>query len=1186
MAANRGEIAVRVFRAAHELGIDTVAVYPKEDAGSMHTKVARQAFQLASPKYTTPVSAYLAEDDLVDLAVREGVDAIHPGYGFLSENASFAKKVLSAGIRWIGPRPDALASLGDKVEARKLAVAAGLPIIPGTSQPIQSPEEARAFCEQHGYPVIFKASFGGGGRGMRIVRSPADLEHAFQSAFREAEAAFGRGDLFVERFLPHPRHVEVQILGDKHGSVTHLWDRDCSAQKRHQKVVEIAPAVHVHPSVREKILRDAVTLAKHVGYENAGTIEFLVDLDATTGEYKHYFMEVNPRLQVEHTVTEQVTGVDLVQAQIGVAEGRLLRDVLGGDPAAIKPRGVSIQLRVTTSSAGGKISHLALPEGAGIRVDGGSYNYVGADLSAASHFDPLLCKIIATGSTLDHATKRAIHACHVTHIEGEGVSTNLPFLESILTHRHFATGGIDTNLLDSHPEQFSSTEGQRARVAKLLRFVAHKSVNRDYKYPQKMIREPYRPSPEAVRQTIVPRQKTLLPASFVTGWRDVLLKEGPESFAKRVREYSQNGGMLLMDTTMRDAHQSLLATRVRTRDLVTIAKAHAAAFRPAAFALEMWGGATFDVALQFLRECPWERLERLREAIPDIPFSMLLRGSNAVGYTSYPDNVVREFCKEAHQRGLDVFRVFDSLNYLPSLQFGCDAAASSGGFVEAAISYTGIRGKYSLDYYAKVAKGCVEAGAHGLCVKDMAGLLTPSTIKSLLACLRSVVPAWMPIHIHTHDSAGCGVASMLAAAESGDADIVDVALDSMSGLTSQPAAGPIVKALGDSAAAAGQGLKKDTFLQLAPLMEVSTYWEQLRALYAPFDVTREQRATSADVYMNEIPGGQYSNLLFQASALGLAEKWPQVKRAYTQANQLLGDIIKVTPSSHVCGSLAQFMVQNNLTPEQVVERADELSFPQTVVEYFRGAIGIPEGGFPAELQRKVLKGNTQVIDGRPGASMPPMDLTQLGRDLELDSNVDMQHILSAALYPREYAAFRDFRDAFGTDTTHLPTDVFFGGLQVGQSINVELSRGKHVEVKLLAIGERNEHHVREVFLSVDGKPRSIMVTEEIADDAAGAKGQAKGGKAQKREKADKKDAFSVAAPMPGKVLKVMAREGTSVKKGEALCVLSAMKMETVVAAPRDGLVKRILVGESDIVEGGDLVVQLEDVKAVEGQSVA
>ncbi|KAF0852605.1 mitochondrial pyruvate carboxylase [Andalucia godoyi] len=1157
MAANRGEIAVRVFKAAHELGIKTVAIFPREDSGSMHTRVADQAFEVSKFRTTsssaTPVAGYLGMDEIIEIAKSESVDAIHPGYGFLSENAEFARKVIDAGITWIGPRPDSIETMGDKVSARSLAVKAGLPVLPGTAEPVQSPEEAMAFCAKHGFPVILKAAFGGGGRGMRIVRSADELKDKFSSAHREAESAFGKGDLFVERFLPHPRHIEVQVVGDAYGNVAHLWDRDCSIQQRHQKVVEIAPAVHLPRSLRERVLGDAVKLAGYAKYENAGTVEFLID--PNTGE--HFFMEVNPRLQVEHTITEQVTGVDLVHTQIGIAQGSSLEQLHVNNT---QTRGVSIQLRVTSQAMTGTMGHLQLPEGAGIRVDGGSYGYAGADLSAAAHFDPLLFKIIVSGRDLSVATAKAVQALKDTHTD---VPTNLPFLGSILQHPQFLSGGLDTNVLDRSPEQFASEEGDRARLKKLMRFLGEKSVHREYpghyKDPNTIIR------PKSPHLSSVAQHRDLqINGRKQKGWRDVLRSEGPNGFAKAVRNHKQ---LLLMDTTMRDAHQSLLATRVRTHDLLAVAEAQAAAFAPAAYSLETWGGATFDVCLQFLRECPWDRLEQLRERIPHTPMQMLLRGANAVGYTSYPDNVVSKFCDQAVKSGMDVFRVFDSLNYLPNLQLGIEAAGQAGGVVEAALSYTGIRGKYTLEYYAKVAEACVRSGAHVLCIKDMAGLLRPQDVEPLVTALRAVIPASMPIHVHTHDSAGTGVASMLACSAAG-VDVVDVAIDSMSGLTSQPSAGALVASL--------LGTERDTGLELEPLMSISTYWEQLRTLYAPFEVTQSLRSTSADIFINEIPGGQYSNLHFQANSLGLADRWPAVKQAYRDANVLLGDIIKVTPSSKVVGDLAQFMVANHLSPKQVMDKADELSFPSSVVDYLKGGIGIPEGGIPADLQRRVLKGRVKSFDGRPGAEMAALDFAKLATDLELDPAADAKALLSAALYPKEFESFESFKQMFGTDTQNLPTDVFFGGLRIGQTVRVPLSRGKWTEVKLMAIGERNAvSSLREVFFAVDGKPRSVFVHEE----EKAVTGSARGGSSAKREKADKKVQGSIAAPMPGKVVRVAAKVGQKVAKGEAMCVLSAMKMETVLSAPREGVVKRVCVSEGDVLEAGDLVLEMESADA-------
>nr|XP_006129737.1 pyruvate carboxylase, mitochondrial isoform X2 [Pelodiscus sinensis]XP_006129738.1 pyruvate carboxylase, mitochondrial isoform X2 [Pelodiscus sinensis]XP_006129739.1 pyruvate carboxylase, mitochondrial isoform X2 [Pelodiscus sinensis]XP_014432304.1 pyruvate carboxylase, mitochondrial isoform X2 [Pelodiscus sinensis]XP_014432305.1 pyruvate carboxylase, mitochondrial isoform X2 [Pelodiscus sinensis]XP_014432306.1 pyruvate carboxylase, mitochondrial isoform X2 [Pelodiscus sinensis]XP_01443230 len=1139
MVANRGEIAIRVFRACTELGIRTVAVYSEQDTGHMHRQKADEAYLIG--KGLPPVQAYLHIPDIIKVAKENEVDAIHPGYGFLSERSDFAQACNEAGVRFIGPSPEVVRQMGDKVEARAIAIAAGVPVVPGTDSPISSLSEAHEFSNKYGFPIIFKAAYGGGGRGMRVVRSYEELEENYTRAFSEALAAFGNGALFVEKFVEKPRHIEVQILGDKYGNVVHLYERDCSIQRRHQKVVEIAPAAHLDSQLRSKLTNDAVKLAKQVGYENAGTVEFLVDKHG-----KHYFIEVNSRLQVEHTVTEEITDVDLVHAQIHIAEGKSLEE-LGLKQDNVRINGCAIQCRVTTEDPSrgfqpdtGRIEVFRSGEGMGIRLDSASA-FQGAIISP--HYDSLLVKVIAHGK--DHPTAASKMSRALAEFRIRGVKTNIPFLQNVLSNDQFLRGTVDTQFIDENPDLFNLRPGQN-RAQKLLHYLGHVMVNG----PTTPIPVKARPSP------IDPVVPSVPLGDAPIGFRDILLREGPQGFAKAVR---QHPGLLLMDTTFRDAHQSLLATRVRTHDLKKISPFVAHNFNNL-FSIENWGGATFDVAMRFLYECPWQRLQELRELIPNIPFQMLLRGANAVGYTNYPDNSVFKFCEVAKENGMDIFRVFDSLNYLPNMLLGMEAAGQAGGVVEAAISYTGdvadpTRTKYSLDYYVQLAEELVKAGTHILCIKDMAGRLKPRGWELLVGTLRQHFPE-MPIHIHTHDTSGAGVASMLACAASG-ADIVDVAVDSMSGMTSQPSMGALV--------ACTRGTNQDTGIQMEKVFDYSEYWEMARGLYAAFDCTATMKSGNADVYENEIPGGQYTNLHFQAHSMGLGNKFKEVKKAYVEANKLLGDLIKVTPSSKIVGDLAQFMVQNNLSRQEVEAMADELSFPRSLVEFLQGYIGIPYGGFPEPFRSKVLK-DLPRIEGRPGASLPPLDFQQLEKDLRTrhqEDEITPEDVLSAAMYPKVFDEFKEFTATFGP-VECLNTRLFLEGPKIAEEFEVELERGKTLHIKALALGDLNRAGQREVFFELNGQLRSILVKDTQAMKEM-----------HFHPKALKDVKGQIGAPMPGKIIDIKVKEGATVEKGQPLCVLSAMKMETVVNSPVAGTIKKIHVKPDMHLEGDDLILEIE-----------
>ncbi|XP_041353439.1 pyruvate carboxylase, mitochondrial-like isoform X2 [Gigantopelta aegis] len=1158
MVANRGEIAIRVFRACTEMNIRTVAIYSEQDMMHMHRQKADESYLIG--KGLPPVAAYLNIPEIIHIAQENGVDAVHPGYGFLSERADFAQACLDAGMKFIGPSPEVVRKMGDKVEARDAAVEAGVQVVPGSPGPIESAEEALEFCKQYGLPVIFKAAYGGGGRGMRVVRTIEEVEENFQRAYSEALAAFGNGSLFLEKFIERPRHIEVQILGDHAGNVVHLFERDCSVQRRHQKVVEIAPAPLLSREMRESITRDAVRLGQHVGYENAGTVEFLLDKN---GQY--HFIEVNARLQVEHTVTEEVTGIDLVQSQILVAQGMTLPQ-LNLTQDQISLHGAAIQCRMTTEDPArnfqpdtGRIEVFRSGEGMGIRLDSASA-FAGAIISP--YYDSLLVKIIAHARDHKSASAKMLRA--LTEFRIRGVKTNIPFLLNVLKNKEFLTGVIDTYFIDENPGLFQFIPSQN-RAQKLLHYLGQVMVNG----PSTPLATNLQPS-----DTIptVPSLPTASPFEEAVkpppGWRDVLLKEGPEGFAKKVREHK---GLLLMDTTFRDAHQSLLATRVRTYDMKRISPFTAFHFSNL-YSLEDWGGATFDVALRFLHECPWDRLDTLRKKIPNIPFQMLLRGANAVGYTNYPDNVVFSFCALAVKHGMDIFRIFDSLNYLPNILVGIEAVGTAGGVVEAAISYTGdvsdsTRKKYDIDYYMKLTDELIKAGTHILSIKDMAGLLKPKAAEYLIGSIRDKYPD-IPIHVHTHDTAGAGVASMLAAAYAG-ADVVDVAVDSMSGMTSQPSMGAVV--------AATENTEFDTGLSLENVSSYSAYWEQARNLYAPFECTVTMKSGNADIYKNEIPGGQYTNLQFQAFSLGLADQFEDIKKTYIVANQLLGDIPKVTPSSKVVGDLAQFMVQNKLTAKMVEDRAEELSLPLSVVEYFQGMLGQPPGGFPEPLRTKViysdmcrrieknevLKG-AKVYEGRPGATMPPLDFEQLKAELkEKHGHVREVDVMSAALYPKVTDEYLDFKSSYGP-VDCLDTKLFLVGPKVAHEFEVEIERGKTLSINTLAVSDLNKNGEREVFFELNGQLRSVRIKDSVALKEM-----------HFHPKALKGVKGSVGAPMPGTVVDIKVKEGQTVEKGQPVLVMSAMKMEMLVSAPISGTVVNLAVTKDMKLEGDDLLMEIE-----------
>ncbi|KAL3135464.1 hypothetical protein ABBQ38_005949 [Trebouxia sp. C0009 RCD-2024] len=1095
----------------------------------------------------TPVQSYLDVEAIVALAKQQSVDAIHPGYGFLSENSTFARRCAEEGIVFIGPTAKTIEDMGDKTTARRLAEECGVPTVPGSQEPITDAQSALRFSKSAGFPVILKAAMGGGGRGMRVVHQEEDLEDSFARASNEAKAAFGDGRMFIEKYVDSPRHIEVQILADNHGNVVHLYERDCSVQRRHQKVVEMAPAYGLDDTVRRALHADALKIARHVKYRNAGTVEFMVDKN---GDY--YFLEVNPRIQVEHTVTEEVTQIDLVQAQIKIAGGASLADVgIGKQEDIPAPRGFAIQCRITCEDVernfqpdSGRIQAYRSPGGPGIRLDGA----MTAGNVVSRYYDSLLVKVIVRSNSYIHAIQKMQRALYEFHIRG--VKTNILFLENVLRHPDFLSGKATTSFIGDNPQLFEFHQDAASQSSQILTFLAEMVVNGP-SHPGAVGNPPSLITPPSPK---VQGMGSQAPA----GWRELLLKEGPEKWAHAIRQHK---GVLITDTTMRDAHQSLLATRMRTHDMLKAAPATAHIMRNAA-SLEVWGGATFDVALRFLHECPWRRLELLREQIPNIPFQMLLRGVNAVGYTSYADNVVNAFVKEARVAGVDIFRVFDSLNYIDNLKFGIDSVHRGGGVAEGTICYTGdvsdpTRKKYDLEYYLKLAQQLVEHGIHTLAIKDMAGLLKPRAATMLIGALRKQFPD-MPIHVHTHDTAGTGVATQLACAAAG-ADIIDCCTDSMSGATSQPSLGAIVNAL------------RGTGINPGQLARLNTFWEQTRGLYAPFE--SDVRSASSDVYQHEMPGGQFTNLKFQSLSLGLGEQWEQVKAAYAQANRALGDIVKVTPSSKVVGDLAQFMVQNDLDDAKLVEKASSLNLPDSVVEFLQGKLGQPAGGFPEPFTSRVVKDKPR-IQGRPGAGLPPVNLRQLQNDLKEQhgkNSITYRDVMSSAMYPKVFDDFKEWQVRYSKFTDAIPTRAFLVPLDEDEEVEVEISKGNIIHIKYRAMGELQPNGTREVFFEANGVPRAVEIVDK-SDQAEG------GGPVRKaaREKSDPDVLGSVGAPMAGEVIEVSAKPGSLVKAGQKLAVLSAMKMETIVGAPCDGLVRHVGVSKGDSLDAGDLVVLIKE----------
>ncbi|WP_170450753.1 pyruvate carboxylase [Ruegeria arenilitoris] len=1138
LIANRGEIAIRVMRAANEMGKRTVAVYAEEDKLGLHRFKADEAYRIGEG--LGPVAAYLSIDEIIRVAKESGADAIHPGYGLLSENPDFVDACVQNGITFIGPKAETMRALGDKASARKVAIAAGVPVIPATEVLGDDMDAIRKEAAEIGYPLMLKASWGGGGRGMRPIYSEDELEEKVLEGRREAEAAFGNGEGYLEKMITRARHVEVQILGDKHGQIYHLYERDCSVQRRNQKVVERAPAPYLTEEQRAEICDLGRRICAHVNYECAGTVEFLMDME--TGKF--YFIEVNPRVQVEHTVTEEVTGIDIVQAQILIAEGKTLAEATGKDSQdEIRLNGHALQTRVTTEDPlnnfipdYGRITAYRSATGMGIRLDGGTA-YAGGVITR--YYDSLLTKVTAWAPTPEKAIARMDRALREFRVRG--VSTNIAFVENLLKHPTFLSNEYTTKFIDETPELFQFKK-RRDRGTKVLTYIADITVNghpetKDRPRPRADLKEPKPPAPKA---------------EPLMGTRNLLEQKGPQAVADWMKAQRQ---LLITDTTMRDGHQSLLATRMRSIDMIRVAPSYAANL-PQLFSVECWGGATFDVAYRFLQECPWQRLRDLREAMPNLMTQMLLRGANGVGYTNYPDNVVQEFVRQAAQN-IDVFRVFDSLNWVENMRVAMDAVIENGKICEGTVCYTGDildpnRAKYDLKYYVGMAKELRDAGAHVLGLKDMAGLLKPAAARVLIRALKEEVG--LPIHFHTHDTAGIASATILAASEAG-VDVVDCAMDSFSGNTSQATLGTVVEAL--------RHTDRDTGLDIKAIREISDYFEAVRGQYAAFESGLQ--APASEVYLHEMPGGQFTNLKAQARSMGLEERWHEVAQMYADVNQMFGDIVKVTPSSKVVGDMALMMVSQGLTRDQVEDPSTDVAFPDSVIDMMRGNLGQPPGGFPETILTKVLKGEKPNTE-RPGKDVPPVDLeatrAELSKQLE-GMEVDDEDLNGYLMYPKVFLDYMGRHRIYGPVRT-LPTRTFFYGMEPGEEISAEIDPGKTLEIRCQAIGETDENGEVKVFFELNGQPRVIRVPNRLVQASTA-----------QRPKAEVGNANHVGAPMPGVVSTVAVTAGQEVKEGDLLLTIEAMKMETGIHAERDATVKAVHVQPGGQIDAKDLLVELE-----------
>ncbi|MGB0354688.1 MAG: pyruvate carboxylase [Opitutales bacterium] len=1140
LVANRSEIAVRIFRSANELNLKTVAIYAEEDRFGVHRFKADEAYLVGQGK--GPVAAYLDIDSIISIAKAKNVDMIHPGYGFLSENAHFARACEEAGITFIGPKPELLEKMGDKVAAKKAADIAGVPTLPATPNPVSKPAEAIKWGRKIGFPLIIKAAFGGGGRGMRVVNQEEDLKPMLEEAQGEAERAFGNSAVFLERYIGRAKHLEVQVLGDRHGNVVHLHERDCSVQRRYQKVVEVAPSIGLPQKVVDDLCHAGVELARNIGYDNAGTVEFLLDQD--TKEW--FFIEMNPRIQVEHTVTEQITGIDIVRSQILVAMEQKLHDKKIGIPEQenIPRNGCAVQCRVTTedpekdfSPDYGKILSYRSAAGFGVRLDG-AMGDTGSIITP--FYDSLLVKLTTSGPNLSQALDRMHRALREMRIRG--VKTNIPFLENVITHNEFVKGNATTRMIDVTPSLFKF-KARKDRASKLLNYLGEVIVNGN---PQVK----GRPRIQNPLPLIVPESvETEAPPR---GTRDLLLSQGAEKFSKWLRNQKP---LMITDTTLRDAHQSLMAARMRTFDMLEVADFIAKRVS-GLFSLEMWGGATYDTCMRFLGECPYERLRSLREKIPNVLFQMLLRGSNAVGYANYPDNVVREFVIHSSEAGMDVFRIFDSLNYLPNLKVAMETVVEkTPSLCEAAVCFTGDftdsnEEKYVLNYYVELAKELEKMGAHILAIKDMAGLCHPFAANKLVKTLRNEVG--IPIHFHTHDSSGIASSSVIKAVEAG-VDVVDLAISSLSGCTSQPNLNSVVHAL--------RNAPRSTGLDVDALNQLSIYWEAVRQYYSPFDTSPP--FGSAEVFQHQMPGGQYTNLREQAGALGLGKRWPDVVTTYQQCNRILGDIVKVTPSSKSVGDLAIFLITKGVKPEDLINLPEETGFPQSVIDLLSGNLGQPKGGWPKAVQ-KVILGKQKPMKGRPGASAPKMDLKKEKVSLvkQFGKHCTDDDLFCSVMYPQVFKDFQDFKKKYG-DVSVLPTLAYFHGLEPGEEISITIEEGKTLFIKLLHVGEPDEKGIRSLTFELNGKARTTLVQDKSV------KGDAKA-----KEKADPSNDKHVGAPIPAIISSIATSVGKSVSKGDKIAVLEAMKMQTTIYASTDGTVDEILVQVGDSVESKDLIARL------------
>ncbi|TWG64985.1 pyruvate carboxylase [Aminobacter sp. J44] len=1143
LVANRSEIAIRVFRAANELGIKTVAIWAEEDKYALHRFKADESYPIGRgphlKKDLGPIESYLSIDEVIRVAKLSCADAIHPGYGLLSESPEFADACAEAGIVFIGPKPETMRRLGNKVAARNLAIEIGVPVVPATYPLPDDMDEVAKLAAEIGYPLMLKASWGGGGRGMRAIRSEADLAREVMEAKREAKAAFGKDEVYLEKLVERARHVEVQVLGDTHGNAVHLFERDCSIQRRNQKVVERAPAPYLNDAQRQELCGYALKIAKATDYVGAGTVEFLMDAD--TGKF--YFIEVNPRIQVEHTVTEEVTGIDIVKAQIRILEGEAIGTPESGVPAQedIGLHGHALQCRITTEDPEqnfipdyGRITAYRSAAGFGIRLDGGTA-YTGAIITR--YYDPLLVKVTASGGTPEEAIARMDRALREFRIRG--VATNLTFLEAIIGHPKFRDNSYTTRFIDETPELFSQVKRQD-RATKLLTYLADVTVNG---HPETRGRP--KPNRDAARPRV-----PYIEAPVPEGTKQLLDQLGPKKFAEWMRNEER---VLVTDTTMRDGHQSLLATRMRTFDIAGIAGVYARAL-PQLLSLECWGGATFDVSMRFLTEDPWERLSKVREAAPNLLLQMLLRGANGVGYTNYPDNVVRYFVRQAAQGGVDLFRVFDCLNWVENMRVAMDAVIEEGKLCEAAICYTGDildpnRAKYDLNYYVNLTKELEAAGAHIIAVKDMAGLLKPAAAKVLFRALREATD--LPIHFHTHDTSGIAAATVLAAVEAG-VDAVDAAMDAFSGGTSQPCLGSIVEAL--------KGDPRDTGLDTEWIRRISFYWEAVRNQYAAFE--SDLKGPASEVYLHEMPGGQFTNLKEQARSLGLETRWHEVARAYHDANLMFGDIVKVTPSSKVVGDMALMMVSQELTVEDVLNPARDIAFPDSVVSMLRGDLGQSPGGWPEALQKKALKG-AKPITVRPGSLLADADLEAERKQIEekLERELSDAEFASFLMYPKVFTDFAAAQAEYGPVSV-LPTPSYFYGMAPEEEIFVDLERGKTLVIRCLAIGETDDQGMVTVFFELNGQPRRVKVPNRNAGASA----------AKVRRKAEAGNAAHVGAPMPGVISTVAVAQGQSVKAGDVLLSIEAMKMETALHAERDGEIAEVLVRTGEQIDAKDLLI--------------